>query len=122
MQTITMLLLAVIVSGFLTRLLPFKPPLPMVQIATGAALSYATDFDVPLDPDVFFLSYPLRIRSRYRPSPQADSIPSAAYPGRRVAAERCFRPCLLLQETFSQAPCLVISASHKKHVLIYLNH
>ncbi|WP_019142719.1 Na+/H+ antiporter [Noviherbaspirillum massiliense] len=60
MQTVTMvlvLLLAVVVSGFLARLSPVKLPLPLVQIAAGAALSYAFGFNVPLDPEIFFLLF-----------------------------------------------------------------
>lgn len=58
MQTITMvlvLLLAVAVSGALSRWLPLGMPLPLVQIVLGFALSYAVGFEVPLDPDIFFL-------------------------------------------------------------------
>lgn len=60
MQTITMvlvMLLAVVVSAFVTRLLPVRLPLPLVQIAIGALLSSATDFDVILDPHIFFLLF-----------------------------------------------------------------
>ncbi len=60
MQTITMvlvMLLAVVVSAFVARLLPFKLPLPLVQIVIGALLSLATDFDVVLDPHIFFLLF-----------------------------------------------------------------
>lgn len=60
MQTITMiliLLVAVIASGFLTRLLPFKLPLPLMQIAVGAVLSAGIGFKVTLDPEIFFLLF-----------------------------------------------------------------
>lgn len=48
-------LLAVVASGFMARLLPVKVPLPLLQIAAGAGLSYVFGFDVVLDPHVFFL-------------------------------------------------------------------
>lgn len=60
MQTITMiliLLVAVIASGFLTRLLPFKLPLPLMQIAVGAVLSAGIGFKITLDPEIFFLLF-----------------------------------------------------------------
>ncbi len=51
------LMLAVVVSRILVRLLPARVPLPMLQIALGAVLSYAFDFDVRLDPGIFFLVF-----------------------------------------------------------------
>ncbi|SHH50685.1 Na+/H+ antiporter [Pollutimonas bauzanensis] len=60
MQVVTMVLvflLAVVVSGFIARLLPLKVPLPLLQIAVGAGLSYGVGFDVTLDPDLFFLLF-----------------------------------------------------------------
>ena len=60
MQIITMvlgLLLAVIVSGFLSRLTRLKLPLPLIQIALGAIVSHVAGFDVPLQPDIFFLLF-----------------------------------------------------------------
>jgi CPA1 family monovalent cation:H+ antiporter len=54
-STVLMLLLGVTLSSFVQRLLPLTLPLPLVQIAMGATLSYIAGFDVPLDPDVFFL-------------------------------------------------------------------
>jgi CPA1 family monovalent cation:H+ antiporter len=54
-STVLMLLLGVTLSGFLQRLLPVTLPLPLVQIAMGAALSYIAGFNVPLNPDIFFL-------------------------------------------------------------------
>lgn len=48
-------LLAVVVSGFMARLLPLKVPLPLLQIAIGAGMSYVFGFDVVLDPELFFL-------------------------------------------------------------------
>jgi CPA1 family monovalent cation:H+ antiporter len=53
--TVLMLLLGVTLSSFVQRLLPVTLPLPLIQIVMGATLSYIAGFDVPLNPDVFFL-------------------------------------------------------------------
>jgi Na+/H+ antiporter len=50
-------LLAVTVSGILVRLLPLKVPLPLLQIAIGACLSYVFGFDVMLEPHLFLLLF-----------------------------------------------------------------
>jgi CPA1 family monovalent cation:H+ antiporter len=50
---ILIMLLAVAVSGFLARIT--RMPLPLVQIALGAALFYSSIASVELDPEVFFL-------------------------------------------------------------------
>jgi Na+/H+ antiporter len=50
-------LLAVVVSGVIARLLPIKMPLPLLQIAIGACMSYVFQFDVALDPHLFFLLF-----------------------------------------------------------------
>lgn len=60
MHTVTIvliLLLAVVASGFIARLLPVKIPMPLVQVAVGAALSYGFGISVPLDPEFFFLFF-----------------------------------------------------------------
>ncbi|MDB5368940.1 MAG: Na+/H+ antiporter [Roseomonas sp.] len=60
METVTMvlvLLLAVVLSGFLTRLSPLPLPLPILQIGLGALLAYITSFEVVLQPDLFFLLF-----------------------------------------------------------------
>lgn len=60
MHVVTMVLvflLAVVVCSFLARMLPFKVPLPLLQIGIGACLSYVFGFDVALDPHVFFLLF-----------------------------------------------------------------
>lgn len=54
---ILILLVAVIASGFLTRLLPFRLPLPLMQIAVGAVLSAGIGFKITLDPEIFFLLF-----------------------------------------------------------------
>lgn len=50
-------LLAVVVSGFIARLLPIRIPMPLLQIAIGACMSYVFGFDVALDPHLFFLLF-----------------------------------------------------------------
>lgn len=55
--TILILLLAVVAAGFIARMLPIRMPLPLVQIAVGAVLSYGMGMTVPLDPEFFFLFF-----------------------------------------------------------------
>jgi CPA1 family monovalent cation:H+ antiporter len=56
--TVTLfLLLAVVVSGWLQRGLPWSVPLPIVQIALGALIALVAKAPVELDPDVFFLLF-----------------------------------------------------------------
>lgn len=60
MTTITaslILLLAVVLSGQIARLLPFKIPVPLVQIAFGAFLASVFNLEVSLNPDIFFLLF-----------------------------------------------------------------
>ncbi|MDQ7968616.1 MAG: Na+/H+ antiporter [Oxalicibacterium faecigallinarum] len=54
---VLILLLAVVASAFVSRLLPLSVPLPLVQIAAGAGLSYGFGMTVPLDPEFFFLFF-----------------------------------------------------------------
>jgi len=49
------LLLAVVVSGVASRLLPSALPRPLVQIALGAVIGAAATPSVELDPELFFL-------------------------------------------------------------------
>ncbi|MDG3578244.1 Na+/H+ antiporter [Rhizobium sp. YJ-22] len=51
------LLLAVVVSGTLARLSPVAIPLPLVQIALGAAIAGVTGSKVALEPHIFFLLF-----------------------------------------------------------------
>lgn len=51
------LLLAVVVSGWLSRLSPLSIPTPVVQIALGAIIALSTGAAVDLEPDVFFLLF-----------------------------------------------------------------
>jgi CPA1 family monovalent cation:H+ antiporter len=56
--TVTLfLLLAVVMSGWLQRGLPWSVPLPIVQIALGALIALIAKTPVELDPDVFFLLF-----------------------------------------------------------------
>ncbi|MBM0207646.1 Na+/H+ antiporter [Micromonospora sp. STR1s_5] len=60
MESVTIvlvLLLAVLVSGMLARLSPVNVPLPILQIVIGALLAAALNFDVRLDPEIFFLLF-----------------------------------------------------------------
>lgn len=51
------LFFAVIVSDWIARALPFNIPLPLLQIALGGGLSYATDLEIRIDPHLFFLLF-----------------------------------------------------------------
>lgn len=53
---VLLFMLAVVVSGFIARLLPLKVPLPLLQIAIGAGLSWI-GFDVAFDPHLFLLLF-----------------------------------------------------------------
>lgn len=60
METIAvvlLLLLAVVVSGALARMSPMALPLPLVQIALGAAIASVANLGVELKPDIFFLLF-----------------------------------------------------------------
>jgi CPA1 family monovalent cation:H+ antiporter len=60
METVTMvlaLLLAVVASGFMTRLSPVPLPLPVLQIGLGALLAYSGGVRVELQPELFFLLF-----------------------------------------------------------------
>ncbi|ADP70814.1 Na+/H+ antiporter [Rhodomicrobium vannielii ATCC 17100] len=60
MDTITtalVLALAVVLSGWVSRALPVALPLPLVQIALGAAIANVADLGVELKPDIFFLLF-----------------------------------------------------------------
>ena len=52
-----MVLVAVVVSGWISRSLGSVIPLPLVQIALGGVLSTITDLGLRLQPDVFFLFF-----------------------------------------------------------------
>ena len=60
MESVTIslfLFLAVVVSGWLSRLSPISMPMPLVQIALGAVIALTTGAAVDLKPDVFFLLF-----------------------------------------------------------------
>lgn len=60
METISIiliLLLAVVLSGVVSRILPVSLPRPLFQIALGAAIGLVADWRVSLDPDIFFLLF-----------------------------------------------------------------
>ncbi|KQZ61625.1 sodium:proton antiporter [Sphingopyxis sp. Root1497] len=51
------LLLAVVVSGAISRMLPISLPTPLVQILLGAAIGLSTSYRVELDPELFLLLF-----------------------------------------------------------------
>jgi monovalent cation/hydrogen antiporter len=51
------MLAAVVVSGIIVRAVPLAIPLPLVQIALGAAIAGVANQRVGLDPEVFFLLF-----------------------------------------------------------------
>jgi Na+/H+ antiporter len=51
------LLLAVVLSSFLSRMLPLPIPRPLLQIALGGAIGLVADFRVTLNPEIFFLLF-----------------------------------------------------------------
>lgn len=60
METVTivlLLLLAVILSGIFSRMVPLPLPRPLFQIALGAMIGLAADWRVTLDPEIFFLLF-----------------------------------------------------------------
>lgn len=60
MQTISLvliLLLAVVISGAISRMLPLAIPQPLIQILIGGIIGLVADWKVTLDPDIFFLLF-----------------------------------------------------------------
>ncbi|XDJ36043.1 MAG: Na+/H+ antiporter [Burkholderia sp.] len=56
--TVLILLLAVALSGIVIRLLPWHPPLPLMQIAIGALLAWPRlGLHVSFDPEIFMLLF-----------------------------------------------------------------
>ena len=51
------MLAAVVVSGIIVRAIPLAVPLPLVQIALGAAIAAVANQRVELDPQIFFLLF-----------------------------------------------------------------
>ncbi len=56
-ELVLAMLLAVVVSGFVVRVLPFSLPIPIVQIALGYAIAGILHHGVVLQPTVFFLLF-----------------------------------------------------------------
>ncbi|WP_404338852.1 Na+/H+ antiporter [Sphingomonas sp. MMS12-HWE2-04] len=54
---VLILLLAVVVSGAVSRMLPFSVPTPLVQIALGAVIGLSVNYRVDLDPELFLLLF-----------------------------------------------------------------
>lgn len=54
---VLIMLLAVVVSGYVVRMLPIALPLPLVQIALGAVIAGGLNHGVVLDPEFFFLLF-----------------------------------------------------------------
>lgn len=54
---VLVMLLAVVLSGVLSRILPWAIPLPLVQIAFGAAIALMTNVSIELNPEIFFLLF-----------------------------------------------------------------
>ncbi|KAF7598045.1 MAG: Na+/H+ antiporter [Candidatus Dactylopiibacterium carminicum] len=48
---------AVVASGFITRMMPWPIPLPLVQIGLGAVIAGVFNHGIALDPEVFFLLF-----------------------------------------------------------------
>ncbi|HEY0276606.1 MAG TPA: Na+/H+ antiporter [Paenirhodobacter sp.] len=57
LSIVLILLFAVVVSGAVGRMLPKVIPLPLVQIAFGAAIAAIADLGVSLEPDLFFVLF-----------------------------------------------------------------
>jgi monovalent cation/hydrogen antiporter len=51
------MLAMVVLSGVVIRILPLAVPTPLVQIALGAVVAAASQFKVPLNPEIFFLLF-----------------------------------------------------------------
>src|SRR3546814_2339169 len=54
---ILFLLLAVVVSGAISLMLPMSLPTPLVQILLGAGIGLSTSYRVELDPELFLLLF-----------------------------------------------------------------
>lgn len=54
---VLLLMLAVVVSGILSRIIPLPIPTPMFQIAFGAIIGLVSEWRVSLDPQIFFLLF-----------------------------------------------------------------
>ena len=55
--TTLVLLLAIVISGTISRAIPIVVPLPLIQIALGAVVGLSADLSVRLEPEIFFLLF-----------------------------------------------------------------
>lgn len=55
--TALVLLLAIVVSGAISRVIPLSLPLPLIQIVLGAGIGLSANLSVTLEPDIFFLLF-----------------------------------------------------------------
>ncbi|WHO41036.1 Na+/H+ antiporter [Sphingobium sp. AP49] len=56
-SVVLFLFLAVVVSGAISRMLPFSVPTPLVQILLGAVIGLSTSYRVTLNPELFLLLF-----------------------------------------------------------------
>ncbi|WP_031341965.1 Na+/H+ antiporter [Novosphingobium lindaniclasticum] len=56
-SVVLFLLLAVVVSGAFSRMLPWSIPTPLVQILLGCLIGLSTSYSVSLDPELFLLLF-----------------------------------------------------------------
>ncbi|WP_334186089.1 Na+/H+ antiporter [Novosphingobium sp.] len=56
-SVVLFLLLAVVVSGAVSRMLPWSVPTPLVQILLGCVIGLSTSYSVSLDPELFLLLF-----------------------------------------------------------------
>ena len=56
-EVVLLMVLAVVLSSYLVRVLPFSLPLPLVQIVLGTLIAMTPNRGVTLDPEVFFLLF-----------------------------------------------------------------
>lgn len=56
-EIVLAMLLAVVISGYVVRVVPFSLPLPIIQIALGAMIAGLFKRGVVLDPEIFFMLF-----------------------------------------------------------------
>jgi CPA1 family monovalent cation:H+ antiporter len=55
--TALVMLLAIVVSGAISRIIPISIPLPLIQIVLGGIIGLSANLSVTLEPDIFFLLF-----------------------------------------------------------------
>lgn len=55
--TALVMLLAIVVSGAISRVIPISMPLPLIQIVLGGIIGLSANLSVSLEPDIFFLLF-----------------------------------------------------------------